>query len=326
MSRNSKILDLQTIEENISLLDVVNKYTVLSQKGNKYTGLCPFHEEKSPSFYITGNLYKCFGCGKGGTGVVSFIMNKENLSFIDTLKFLSKPEFIINTNKIIINKQIINKDPILYEFEDMPFTKKHHLYWNKGGLTEQFVKDEGDIYAVKKYAINKSVKYPKLDELMFGYLYKDQYGNETNQVKLLTIGPNVSKLDKWRTNVPNDKLWYLYKIKQNTNVFISKSNKDALVNMNCGIMSIATQSENDVILSKNIPFLKENYPNNEFIINFGTDQQGKECSIKVSKEYNLKWFNTPNGVLINDVNDSFSYVSTFGMKNYINLLKNKNYI
>lgn len=73
------------------LVDLASSYMKLSRSGRTYRGLCPFHGEKTPSFYISGEkqLYHCFGCGAGGT-VLQFIMNIENLDFIEAVKFLAQ--------------------------------------------------------------------------------------------------------------------------------------------------------------------------------------------------------------------------------------------
>lgn len=73
------------------IVDVVSDYVNLSPKGGSYWGLCPFHGEKTASFHVLPDrqLYHCFGCGKGG-GVVSFVMELENLPYLDALRLLAK--------------------------------------------------------------------------------------------------------------------------------------------------------------------------------------------------------------------------------------------
>ena len=73
------------------IVDVVSDYVTLTPKGGSYWGLCPFHGEKTPSFHVLPDrqLYHCFGCGKGG-GVISFIMDVENLPFPDAVRLLAK--------------------------------------------------------------------------------------------------------------------------------------------------------------------------------------------------------------------------------------------
>ena len=82
---------LDELVERSDIVDVVSQYVQLSKKGGNFFGLCPFHNEKTPSFSVSPDkqIYHCFGCGKGG-GVLSFIMGIENLSFPDAVRFLAE--------------------------------------------------------------------------------------------------------------------------------------------------------------------------------------------------------------------------------------------
>lgn len=73
------------------IVDLVSEYVRLNKKGRNYWGLCPFHSEKTPSFSVSADkqIYKCFGCGKGG-GAINFIMEVDNLPYIDAVKVLAK--------------------------------------------------------------------------------------------------------------------------------------------------------------------------------------------------------------------------------------------
>ena len=72
------------------IVDVVSGYVKLQKKGSSYFGLCPFHNEKSPSFSVSGvkQMYYCFGCHAGGN-VFTFVMNYENYTFAEAIKFLA---------------------------------------------------------------------------------------------------------------------------------------------------------------------------------------------------------------------------------------------
>lgn len=82
---------IEEIRINNDILDVVGEYVKLEKKGKSYFGLCPFHKEKTPSFSVdnTKQMYYCFGCGKGGS-VIQFIMEAENLDYIEAIKFLAE--------------------------------------------------------------------------------------------------------------------------------------------------------------------------------------------------------------------------------------------
>ena len=73
------------------IVDVVGSYVSLTPKGGSFWGCCPFHNEKTPSFHVLPDkqFYHCFGCKKGG-GVINFVMDIENLSYPDAVRFLAK--------------------------------------------------------------------------------------------------------------------------------------------------------------------------------------------------------------------------------------------
>jgi len=83
----------QTIEQIRStsdIFEIVSEYVQLKKRGHNFFGLCPFHDEKTPSFSINPNrqIYKCFGCGAGG-GTINFVMEVEQLEFIEAIQFLA---------------------------------------------------------------------------------------------------------------------------------------------------------------------------------------------------------------------------------------------
>ena len=82
---------LDELAARSDIVDVVSSYVELKRKGNNYFGLCPFHNEKTPSFSVAPDkqIYHCFGCKKGG-GVINFIMEIEGLSFPEAVEFLAK--------------------------------------------------------------------------------------------------------------------------------------------------------------------------------------------------------------------------------------------
>lgn len=81
----NKILDTAQI------VDVVGDFVTLKRRGANYVACCPFHNEKTPSFYVSPSkgIYKCFGCGKSGTAV-GFVMEHENLSYVEALRYLAR--------------------------------------------------------------------------------------------------------------------------------------------------------------------------------------------------------------------------------------------
>jgi DNA primase len=72
---------IQEIKERVSIIEVVGDYVRLTKDGANYKGLCPFHQEKTPSFKVHEGkgIYKCFGCGEAGN-IFTFLMKQEGIS------------------------------------------------------------------------------------------------------------------------------------------------------------------------------------------------------------------------------------------------------
>ena len=83
---------IEEVRTRNDIVDVISRYVNLKQKGANYFGLCPFHNEKSPSFSVSPGkqMYYCFGCGAGGN-VITFVMEYENYSFVEAVKISGRP-------------------------------------------------------------------------------------------------------------------------------------------------------------------------------------------------------------------------------------------
>lgn len=81
---------IEEVRSRNDIVDVISTYVKLQKKGSSYFGLCPFHNEKSPSFSVSRQkqMYYCFGCGAGGN-VFTFLMEYENYSFVEALRYLA---------------------------------------------------------------------------------------------------------------------------------------------------------------------------------------------------------------------------------------------
>src|ERR1700710_7456 len=86
ISQNS----IQEILSKIDIVDIVGGFVKLKKRGTNYLGLCPFHNEKSPSFTVSPvkEIYKCFGCGRSGNSI-SFLMEHEKYSYVEALRWLA---------------------------------------------------------------------------------------------------------------------------------------------------------------------------------------------------------------------------------------------
>ena len=79
------------ILDSAQIVDVISDFVSLKRRGANYIACCPFHNEKTPSFYVSPakGIYKCFGCGKSGTAV-GFVMEHESMTYVEALKYLAR--------------------------------------------------------------------------------------------------------------------------------------------------------------------------------------------------------------------------------------------
>ena len=96
---NDEILD--EIRSRNDIVSTISQYMTLKRKGRNYFGLCPFHNEKSPSFSVSPDkqIFHCFGCGVGGD-VINFVKKIENIGFLDSVRLLAEKSGIQLPNDI----------------------------------------------------------------------------------------------------------------------------------------------------------------------------------------------------------------------------------
>jgi len=108
------MIDPSTVDKIMNaaqILDVVSDFVTLKKRGVNYVGLCPFHEERTPSFSVSPakGICKCFSCGKGGNAV-NFVMEHEQMSYYEALKYLAKKYNIEVVEKELTAEEIAQKN------------------------------------------------------------------------------------------------------------------------------------------------------------------------------------------------------------------------
>lgn len=179
---------IEEIKSRCDIASIISGYINIKPSGSNYKGLCPFHGEKTPSFYINTSkqIYKCFGCGEGGD-VINFIMKIENLDFIDAVKLLADRCGIeINTNVDESTKERIEKskkfqdihvEAARFYFSNLIKSKNPgYEYLRKRGLDDKIIKRFGLGYSLDSwnslmnYLISIGYKDEDLIECgLFGY-------------------------------------------------------------------------------------------------------------------------------------------------------------
>lgn len=186
---------MEEIKSRCDIANIISSYINIKPSGANYKGLCPFHGEKTPSFYINTSkqIYKCFGCGEGGD-VINFIMRIENLDFMDAVKLLANRCGIeINTNvdestkeKIAKSKkfQDIHVEAARFYFSNLIKSKNPgYEYLRKRGLDDKIIKRFGLGYSQDSWdslmIYLKSIGYNDEDLIECGLF---GYKNETKKI------------------------------------------------------------------------------------------------------------------------------------------------
>lgn len=141
----------EKIKATVSIVDLASQYTTLKKRGKKWVGLCPFHSEKDPSFTVDEEkqLFHCFGCGIGGD-LFSLVMEKENLTFPEAIKYLAEkyhiplPENKVSYRSSKLEEKIfeINEKALSYFRNNLfktPEGKKALEYLKARNLTEETI-------------------------------------------------------------------------------------------------------------------------------------------------------------------------------------------
>lgn len=154
---------IEEVRSKNDIVDVISSYVKLQKKGSSYFGLCPFHNEKSPSFSVSREkqMYYCFGCGAGGN-VFTFLMEYENYSFQEALKYLAdragvelpEAEYSKEARERADQKAIlleINKVAAQYFYVQLKSPQGAHAlsYLKDRGLSDEMIRSFGLGYSNK---------------------------------------------------------------------------------------------------------------------------------------------------------------------------------
>ena len=144
---------LEKIKSQNDIVDVISERVRLRKAGRNFTGLCPFHNEKTPSFSVSQEkqIYKCFGCGEAGN-VISFVMKEKNLPFIEAVKYLANraniPLEIGNGEKSKVTKRKellyrVNVEAAKFFFSNLMNNQNAKEYFLNRGIKEETIKKFG---------------------------------------------------------------------------------------------------------------------------------------------------------------------------------------
>lgn len=181
---------IERIKQENDIVDVISDVVKLKRSGRNYMGLCPFHNEKSPSFSVSQDkqIYKCFGCGEAGN-VLTFVMKQKNLNFVEACKLLAERANIPLSLGNGEESQVVKKKKLLYKvnveaaryfFSNLQRDSKSKEYFSNRGIKDLTIKRFGLGYSKEgwqnlRYYLNKR---GFSDEVMLeaGLIIKSQKG------------------------------------------------------------------------------------------------------------------------------------------------------
>jgi DNA primase len=182
-------IQIEEIKNRLDIVDQISKYVELKPAGKNYSGLCPFHNEKTPSFIVSPELqrYKCFGCGEAGD-LFNFIQKIENIDFPEALEKLAK-EAGVELKKRKVNSHIaklyeINKLAARFYYKELQENSEASKYIDNRGFNKESIYKFGIGYA--------SGGYELLD-------YLQSQEGKFNRKELLDSGLFTLKSGKLRT-------------------------------------------------------------------------------------------------------------------------------
>lgn len=171
---------IEELTRRVDIVDLVGSYVQLKRKGRLYSGLCPFHSEKTPSFYVypdTQSFY-CFGCGAGGSAV-SFMQKMDNISYTEAVKLLGEragmpaPTEDDNTGRLRGRILSMNKEAARFFHACLNSTveeaRQARAYWRRRGLDDKTIVKFGlgyapdDGQALYQYLRDKGYNQQELD-------------------------------------------------------------------------------------------------------------------------------------------------------------------
>ena len=191
---------LDELHDRSDVVDVISSYVQLRQRGRLYTGLCPFHSEKTPSFTVYPNTqsYYCFGCGNGGD-VITFIKNYENLDYIEAVKLLadragmqmpddSSQDDSYRKKRILeVNRQAAK---FFFKTLNSDAGREARIYLRRRGLSDETITRFGIGYAPDDWS--------QLKDFLISKGFKE---NELVDASLCSMGRNGRIFDFFRSRV-----------------------------------------------------------------------------------------------------------------------------
>lgn len=346
-----KIDEIKSVADIVS---VIGDYVELKRAGSNYVGLCPFHNEKTPSFSVSPSkgIFHCFGCGVGGD-VISFIMQKEGLSYPEAIKFLAdKLGILVETNEVNKEKYEhrkklfeINNEAKLFYYKNLLINDIPKEYIKKRNLNNNLINKFIIGYADGKNSLYRHLLqkgYQKDDIIEVGLINQDEKGNVYDKFRnrlmfpIIDIRGNVigfggraladsrAKYMNSPQSLAYDKSKNVYGVSNLKNS--TKVGKIILVEGYMDVISLTNYGFDYAIASLGTSLthdqakLIKRYCKNIYICYDGDSagQNATSRAIEIFKEQDI----SPNIIVIPDNMDPDDYIKQFGNESFDRLIEN----
>ena len=346
-----KIDEIKSVADIVS---VIGDYVELKRAGSNYVGLCPFHNEKTPSFSVSPSkgIFHCFGCGVGGD-VISFIMQKEGLSYPEAIKFLAdKLGILVETNEVNKEKYEhrkklfeINNEAKLFYYKNLLINDIPKDYIKKRNLNNNLINKFIIGYADGKNSIYRHLLqkgYQKDDIIEVGLINQDEKGNVYDKFRnrlmfpIIDIRGNVigfggraladsrAKYMNSPQSLAYDKSKNVYGVSNLKNS--TKVGKIILVEGYMDVISLTNYGFDYAIASLGTSLthdqakLIKRYCKNIYICYDGDSagQKATSRAIEIFKEQDI----SPNIIVIPDNMDPDDYIKQYGNESFDRLIDN----
>lgn len=186
---------LETLRQKIDLGEVISSYIPMQRSGAAYKGLCPFHEENTPSFMVHKGdaYYHCFGCGAHGDAI-AFLMEYVKMNFVEALEFLSE-RFQVSLDKVEEEEKGPNKKRLKQVLEKASaFYRFFLLHSDEGKLALEYLYERDiDLLFIQKFEVGYA---PKQGDMVYKLLRAEGFSEEDLQLAgVLRIGPTGRRND-----------------------------------------------------------------------------------------------------------------------------------
>lgn len=274
-------------------------------------------------------------CGLTFKDGVWFMKDFANGDVLTALQFIQKKYgliFSVAVSKMAEDyglKEISNKKYVVQSLQEAPkynenevqinwwpskWRKEHYKFWENTEVDKTHC-EKHNTFAIKELAINRRIVKIGDNEVVWCY-----YAPEQDRVKIYF--PEREREKRFKNNIHGQYIWELSTINQCDKLIVHKSMKDLIVSSVIFPCNISTQNESIQTFTPELVSTLNDLSQKIYIF-YGADDDGKQKSIEITKEHGYKWVNTKNEYLKQGINDAYSLVKAFGIKELEALYKYK---